>query len=123
MKLSRSNSRKLTQVIWLARFRKTGIVGAIAVALIAGAATFNYYRITRADPTLDVQPVNAIVYGQSVTRAARRGFVFHARLADGREVDAIAPNGFAPPDGTPVILDEAKHQSGRLTYELVKRVE
>ena len=123
MRLSNSNRQKLTQLVWLARFRRIAIAGAIAIVLIGGAAVFNYYRITRSDPTVDVQMIDAIVYGKSVTRAARRGFVFHVRLGDGREADALAPNGFAPPDGTRVVLNEAKHKSGRLTYELVKRVE
>ena len=123
MRLSNANAKKLSGLVWRERLRKVAIVGAVAAALIGLVVWFTNYRLERADPTLAVTPVEATVTKKDTTRVGRSGFVFHAQLGDGREVDAVAPSGFPPAMGVHVVLGEARHKSGRLSYDLIRTVE
>jgi len=121
MRLSKSNAQRLSGLVWRERARKAAIAVAAAVLLMGAVVWFTNYRLARADPTLDVHAVDATVAAKEGGRLAR--YVFHAKLADGREVDAVAPNGLPPPVGARVVLGEARHKSGRLTYDLIRLAE
>ena len=120
MKMSRSNAQKLSGLLWRQRLRKIGIGAGVILGLAGLLITFNNLRVARSDPIVIVTPVTATVSRHDTTRSGRTGFLFHANVADGHEVDAIAPNGFAPPVGTTVVLGEAKHKSGRLSYDFIR---
>lgn len=119
MRLSRDHDRKLTQLIWRERAKRAAFIGALSAVLIGGAAYFNHQRELRADPTLTVNSIEATVI-EGPVRWVQRGHIMHARVADGREVDAWISSGYAPAFGTHVILAEAHHKSGKLSYELIR---
>jgi hypothetical protein len=50
--------------------------------------------------------------------AARGAAVVHVHLDDGREVDAFSAMRLVPVAGTHVQISEARHASGRLTYDI-----
>ena len=121
MRLSKSNAQKLSGLVWRERARKAGAGAAVVLLVVGGVIWFTSYRLGRADPTLEVHAVEATVSHKEGGRLAR--YVFHAKLSDGREVDAVAPNGLPPPVGARVLLGEATHKSGRLTYDLIRVAE
>ncbi len=122
MRLSRENDRKLTQMIWRERAKRIGVIGALAAVLVGGAVYFNRQQELRADPTVTVGSVEATVVA-GVARGSRKGYIVHARVSDGREVDAWVSSGYAPVPGTHVILAEAHHKSGKLSYEVIRTVQ
>lgn len=122
MRLSRDHDRKLTQLIWRERGKRLAVVLAISAVLIGGAVYFNHQRELRADPTVTVNSIEATVI-EGVARGIRKGYIVHARVPDGREVDAWVSSGYAPAPGTHVILAEAHHKSGKLSYELIRTVQ
>lgn len=120
MRLSKSSARTLNRAIWQDRLRRFGGLSIIIAAVAALAIVANSYRAASSDPTIDVHPINATVIATEPGQTTRRGYVFRARLAEGRDVDALAPGRIAPPPGARVVLSAAQHKSGRFSYELMK---
>jgi hypothetical protein len=50
----------------------------------------------------------------------RNASVVHVHLDDGRDVDAFTMFRVVPPTGTHVVVAEARHASGRVTYDIVR---
>jgi hypothetical protein len=46
--------------------------------------------------------------------------IFHVHLDDGRDVDALSRLRQVPAPGTHVVISESRHQSGRLTWDVVR---
>ena len=123
MRLSKTNDRKLTQLIWRERMKRIAAVAVVAAVLGGAAVYLNYERALKADPTVNVVQVEAIVIPGVAGRPIRKGSIFHARMADGHDIDAWSANGFAPAPGARVLLGEAHHKSGKLSYDLIRTVE
>jgi hypothetical protein len=119
MKLSDDKARRLTRLIWRERARfwlPLIAAGLIVVGLLLFATE---WQIGRADRTVDVKVHQATVLAVRPT-ASRGGAVVHVHLDDGREVDALSFLRLTPPTGSHVVVNEARHTSGRLTYDVVR---
>ena len=93
---------------------------AAGVLALLGAFTFlTETQIEHADRTVDVKVHDAHVI--DIKRTVGRGAaVVQVRLDDGREVDAVSLFRVAPLSGAHVIVNEEKHASGRMTYDIVR---
>jgi hypothetical protein len=122
MRLSDENARRLNALVWQDRARRW----APLIALIVGAAAlltfFLLWQTEHADPTVDVRTHMATVL--DVRHAASRGpAVVRVHLADGRDVEALSGLRVDPAAGAHVIVNEARHASGKLTYDIARLAE
>ena len=119
---SKLNTR-LTAMLWRERAKKIAIVAAI-VAGVGGlmVGTINY-RAGRSDPTVTVAQAHGTVLGLGRGNASRAVFIVSLRLDDGRAVDAFSQLRVQPLTGARVIVSEATHQSGRISYDVVRIAE
>jgi hypothetical protein len=119
MRLSDEKARRLTALVWRQRARRWLPIAAVLVAL---TVAFSYYfgsQLARIDRTVDVREHDATVIG--ISRGGARGSsIVHVHLDDGRDVDAVTTLRVVPPKGGHVIVAEARHASGRLTYDIVR---
>jgi hypothetical protein len=122
MRLSDDKARKLTRLVWRDRARTWLPVAAVALVLIGAVFFLTETQIDHADRTVDVKVHDATVVDIKRT-AARGAAVVHVRLDDGRDVDAVSLFRVAPTAGAHVVVNEAKHASGRLTYDVVRFAE
>lgn len=122
MRLSDDKARQLTWLVWRDRARRwLPLVGAGVV--LFGIVTFvTEKQIERADPTVQVQAHDATVVENKRT-ATRGAAVLHVHLDDGRDVDAISLFRVPPTTGAHVIVNESRHASGRLSYDVVRFAE
>lgn len=122
MKLSDDKARRLTHLVWRDRARRWLPVAAGALALLAAFLFLTETQIDHADRTVDVKVHDATV--MDIKRTVGHGAaVVHVRLQDGREVDAVSLFRVAPIAGAHVVVNEERHKSGRLTYDIVRFAE
>src|SRR5262245_48518817 len=112
MKLSSEKARQLTILVWRERARRILPMLLTAIGLIGGFAYLNSIRARRIDQTIDVQTRGGTVVNIKRGSPARGAFIVHARLHDGREIDALSTLRIAPPAGTNVLVNESRHASG-----------
>ena len=122
MKLSDDKARRLTRLVWRDRARTWLPVAAVALVLIGAVFFLTETQIDHADRTVDVTVHGATVVDIKRT-AARGAAVVHVRLEDGRDVDAVSLFRVAPTAGSHVVVNEERHTSGRLTYDIVRFAE
>ena len=122
MRLSDDKARKLTRLVWRDRARTWLPVAAVAFVLVGAVCFLTETQIDHADRTVDVTVHEATVVDIKRT-AARGAAVVHVRLEDGRDVDAVSLFRVAPTAGMHVVVNEAKHASGRLTFDVVRFAE
>ena len=122
MRLSDDKARKLTRLVWRDRARTWLPVAAVALVLVGAVCFLTETQIDHADRTVDVKVHEATVVDIKRT-AARGAAVVHVRLEDGRDVDAVSLFRVAPTAGMHVVVNEAKHASGRLTFDVVRFAE
>lgn len=119
MKLSSEKSRALSRLVWRDRIRQALPLLAFAVLAFAGLTFYFNWQKSHADPTLSFTPHTATVLEvrrQSVRNAA----IVHVKLDDGREVDAFSGLTTLLPPGAEVEIAEARHASGKSTYDVMK---
>jgi hypothetical protein len=122
MKLSDDKARRLTRLVWHDRARTWLPVAAGVIVLTAAVFFLTETQIDHADRTVDVKVHGATV--MDIKRTAARGAaVVHVRLEDGRDVDAVSLFRVAPMTGSHVVVNEERHNSGRLTYDIVRFAE
>jgi hypothetical protein len=119
MRLSDDKARRLTWLVWRDRARRALPLVAVAVVLLAGVAYFTELSVDRIDRTVEVKVLSGTVVGVKRTTAAR-GTVLEVHLGDGRDIDAFSVNRVTPQAGTHVVINEARHASGRSSYEIVR---
>ena len=122
MKLSDDKARRLTRLVWRDRARTWLPLAAVALVLMAVVFYLTETQIDHADRTVDVKVHEATVVDIKRT-AARGAAVVHVRLEDGRDVDAVSLFRVAPTAGSHVVVNEERHNSGRLTYDIVRFAE
>jgi hypothetical protein len=92
---------------------------AAAVVVLAAVAYFTELSIEHVDRTVDVKVHSGTVVSIKRTVAAR-GSIVEVHLGDGRDVEAFSLSRVAPQAGTHVVINEARHASGRSSYEIVR---
>ena len=117
MRLSEENARRLNALVWKDRLRRWLPVAAIVVAATAVLTFFLVRQVEKADPTVDVKTHTATVVDVKHT-GGRVATVVRVHLEDGRDVDAFSGMRVDPATGTHVIVNEARHASGKLTYDI-----
>ena len=123
MKLSREKARQLTVLVWRERVRRIMPLLVIAFVLFGGFVYLTANRARHMDQTIDVKTHEGTVVNIKRGSPARGAFIIHARLHDGREIDALSTLRIAPLAGTNVVVNEFHHASGRYTYEIVRLAE
>ena len=118
MRLSNEKARQLSRLVWRERVRRFLPI-VLGVVLLMGAATvFLVRQMERADRTVEVTTHDGTVVNVKKFGAARGAAVVHVHLDDGRDVDAFSGLRVVPVAGTHVTISEARHASGRLTYDI-----
>lgn len=122
MRMSPENSRRLTRLVWRDRAgRWLPIFAAFAVGL-AALAYVTELQVGRVDRTIEVKSHDATVL--SIKNSGARGVaVFRVHLDDGRDVDAVSAVRLTPAPGAHMVVTEAKHASGRSTFDVMRPAE
>lgn len=122
MKLSVDRARQLGRFVWRDRLRRFLPIAAAGLAIVGGLAFMLAWRLGHTDRTVAAQAHDATVL--SVKTTTSRGItIFHVHLDDGRDVDALSRLRQVPAPGTRVVISESHHESGRLTWDVVRVVD
>jgi hypothetical protein len=123
MRLSQEKARQLNALVWRDRMKRVVPLIAVAVGAIALLTFFLMRQVERADRTLDVKTHDATVVNIKRPGNGRGAGIVHVRLDDGRDVDAFSMLRLDPTAGAHVVINEARHASGRLTYDVGRLAE
>jgi len=123
MRLSDDKARRLNALVWRDRARRVLPLAAAAVAVVAVLTFFLVRQVERADKTMDVQLRQATVVHIKKSGNGRAAAIVEIRLDDGREAEAFSALRIDPQVGTHVVVSEARHASGRLTYDIARVAE
>lgn len=123
MRLSDRNARRLTALIWRERLRRWLPALVIAVVLFGAVTVFLVAQLGRSDRTVDVRVHDGTVIDSERRNNVRGAAIVHVHLDDGRNVDAFSVSRVAPPTGAHVIINESRHASGRLTFDVIRLAE
>jgi hypothetical protein len=118
MRLSDEKARQLSRLVWRDRLRRALPIVAAVVVLAVGATYFFLKQIERADRTVDVTMHDGTVVHVKKAGAARGAAIVQVHLDDGRDVDAFSAMRVVPAPGSHVQISEARHASGKLTYDV-----
>jgi hypothetical protein len=123
MRLSDDKARQLNALVWRDRARRVLPLVAAAVAVAAVLTFFLVRQVERADKTTDVHIRQATVVHIKKSGNGRAAAIVEIRLDDGREAEAFSALRIDPQVGTHVVVSEARHASGRLTYDIARVAE
>jgi hypothetical protein len=123
MRLSDDKARRLSRLVWRERARVWLPLIVAAAALFGVIAYFTELAVDRTDRTVDVQVRAGTVTAVKKGTAVRGAALIQVHLEDGREVDALSGLRLTPQAGTHVMINEARHASGRLSYDVMRVVE
>jgi len=119
MRLSEEKSRRLSRLVWRDRIKRAAPLAIALVVILSVVAYVTEVQISHADRTVDVKVHEATVL--VVKRAVSRGAaVVQVHLDDGRDVDALSVLRVTPHAGEHVVVNEAKHASGRLSFDVAR---
>jgi len=118
MRLSDDKARRLTRLVWRERAKRALPLVLGAALLFAAVAYFTELSIGHIDRTVAVQQHPGTVV--NVKQTGPRGSVVLVHLGDGRDVEAFSSSRIAPHTGERVLINEARHASGRSTYEIAR---
>jgi hypothetical protein len=123
MRLSDDKARRLTALMWRERARRWLPLVAAALAVFA-LLTFLFMRqLDRADRTIEIAVRDATMIDVKTGGNGRAASIVHVRLDDGRSVEAFSTMRVLPPAGTHLVVSEAHHASGRVTYDVMRLAE
>ena len=118
-RLSDDKARRLSALLWRERLKRWLPV-AVGLVLFAGVYTyFNMHQLARVDQTVDVQQHDGHVTDHKSGNSPVAS-ILYVHLDDGRDVEAFSHFRVAPPNGAHVVVAEARHASGRVTYDVVR---
>jgi len=123
MRLSEEKARQLNALVWRDRMRRIIPIVVAAVFAVAILTFFLVRQVEKADRTLDVHVLQATVVHIKKSGNGRAGAIVEVKLDDGRDVDAFSASRVDPAIGTHVIVNEARHESGRMTYDIARVAE
>ena len=118
MRLSKDKARQLSRLVWRDRVRRVLPIVLGVVVLAVGATYFFLQQIEHADRTVDLRMHDGKVVNVKKLGAARGAAIGHVQLDDGRDVDAFSALRVVPSPGAHVMISEARHASGKLTYDI-----
>ena len=119
MRLSQDKARRLSALVWRERLWRWL---PIAAGVLAAAGVFVFVlanQVARVDRTVEVQERDGTVTGLKGGNAARGASILRVHLDDGRDVEAFSTLRVVAP-GSHVVLTEARHASGRLTFDVLR---
>ena len=123
MRLSEEKARRLNALVWRERVKRLVPVIAVVVGAIALLTFFLVRQVEHADRTLDVHVHQATVVHVKKSGNGRAAAIVEVRLDDGRDVEALSVLRLDPAAGAHVIINEARHASGRMTYDIARLAE
>src|SRR6476646_1736379 len=123
MRLSEEKARQLNALVWRERLRRIVPIVAAAVCAIAVLTFFLVRQVEKADRTLDVHVLQATVVHIKKSGNGRAAAIVEVKLDDGRDVEAFSGMRIDPAVGSHVVVNEARHESGRLTYDIARLAE
>jgi multidrug resistance efflux pump len=123
MRLSEEKARRLNALVWRERVKRWVPVTAVVVGAIALLTFFLVRQVEHADRTLDVRVHQATVVHVKKSGNGRAAAIVEVRLDDGRDVEALSVLRLDPMAGAHVIINEARHASGRMTYDIARLAE
>lgn len=123
MRLSEEKARQLSALVWRERVKRWVPLVALAVGVIALLTFFLVRQVERADRTLDVKTHDATVIHVKKSGNGRGAAIIEVHLDDGRYVEAFSALRLDPVTGAHVIVSEARHASGRFTYDIARVAE
>lgn len=119
MRLSDEKSRALSRLVWRDRIGQVLPVLVLALCAFGGLTFYLNWQKSHADPTVSFVAHTATVL-EVKRQSLRNAAVVHVKLDDGREVDAFSSLTTLLPPGAHVEIAEAKHASGKSTYDVTK---
>jgi hypothetical protein len=123
MRLSQDKARQLSRLVWRERARRWLPLAAAAVVLFGVFTAFLVSQFSKSDRTVEVTAREGTVVDGKRAPGPRGAAIVHVHLDDGRDVDVFSTLRVAPAVGTHVIVNEARHASGRLSYDLSRLVD
>ena len=123
MRLSEEKARQLSALVWRERVKRWVPVIVVVVGAIALLTFFLVRQVEQADRTLEVKTHTATVVHIKRPGNGRGAGIVEVRLEDGRDVEAFSMLRLDPVAGAHVIINEARHASGRLTYDIARLAE
>lgn len=118
MRLSEEKARQLNALVWRDRVKRLIPVVAAVIFAIAMLTLFLVRQVERADRTVDVQVHKATVVNVKKHSNGRGAGIVEVQLDDGRDVQAFSGLRFDPAVGAHVVINESRHASGKLTYDI-----
>ena len=118
MRLSDDKARRLSSLIWRERLRRFLPLAVTAVVLLGVSTLIFINQARRADRTVDVKERDATVVHVKQFAVARRAAIITVHLDGDRDVDAFSTLATVPAIGAHVVVSEARHASGRMTYDI-----
>jgi hypothetical protein len=117
------NARRLSAMLWRQRLRQGAVVVGVIAVLAGFAIALFRQQVGRLDRTVDVAVHDATVLSVKPSGNAPGAGVVHVHLPDGREVDAFNTLRVMPRTGAHVVVNEARHESGKHTFDVVRLAE
>jgi hypothetical protein len=118
MRLSEEKARQLNALVWRDRAKRFVPVAAAAICAVAMLTFFLVRQVEKADRTVDVQVHKATVVHVRKHSNGRGAGIVEVQLDDGRDVEAYSGLRFDPAVGAHVVINESRHASGKLTYDI-----
>jgi hypothetical protein len=119
MRLSEEKSRQLSRLVWRDRFKRAAPLVIALVVILSAVAYVTEVQISHVDRTVDVTAHTATVLAVK-HNGSRGAAVVQVHLDDGRDVDAVSVLRVTPHAGAHVVVNEAKHASGRLSFDVAR---
>jgi hypothetical protein len=120
MRLSDDKARRLSSLIWRERLRRFLPLAATAVVLLGVSTLIFINQARRADRTVDVKERDATVVHVKQFAVRAGAAIITVHLDGDRNVDAFSTLQDVPAVGAHVVVSEARHASGRLTYDITR---
>ncbi len=111
--------RELSRLIIKERIKRSAIAVIAAVAIFGTYVFLTYERTRLVDVTVETARLDGTVVS-TAPGLTGKSMVVHVRLDDGREIDATSTLKLQPVPGAHTQIRMARHQSGRVTYDVAK---
>jgi hypothetical protein len=107
-------------MVWRERLRR---LLAVIAGLVVLAGVFGFvlwHQLGRLDATVALQDHLGTVLGLEAGGKGSAAPAVRVHLDDGRDVDASSAPRIVPPNGAHVLVAEARHASGKVTYRVLR---